>query len=239
MTDAALTVEAITAGYGSAPILRAVSIEGRSGRITVIVGPNGAGKSTLLKCVFGEVRPSAGRIRLGDARIDGMSPEQRVRKGLGYVPQVLNVFNSLTVTENLLMGSYIARHRRPEGIERAFSLFPDLKLARSKPAGLLSGGQRHMLALARALMAAPTVLLVDEPTAGLSKQYTQAVWEHILTVKDTGVAVIVVEQNVRRALRHADWAYLLVLGQNRASGEAAGFLDDKEIAALFLERKTQ
>jgi branched-chain amino acid transport system ATP-binding protein len=168
-----------------------------------------------------------------------MSPEQRVRKGLGYVPQVLNVFSSLTVTENLLMGSYIARQRRPEGIERAFSLFPDLRLARSRQAGLLSGGQRHMLALARALMAGPSVLLIDEPTAGLSKQFTHAVWEHILAVRDTGVAVIVVEQNVRRALLHADWAYLLVLGQNRASGEAAEFLDDKEIAALFLERRTQ
>src|SRR5258708_19582540 len=172
MTDAALTVDAIAAGYGGAPVLRAVSIEGRSGRVTVIVGANGAGKSTLLKCVFGEVRPSAGLIRLGNARIDGMSPEQRVRKGLGYVPQVLNVFSSLTVTENLLMGSYIARQRRPEGIERAFSLFPDLKLARSRPAGLLSGGHRHILAFSIPPIPPPPVPPADDPRPGLPNQHT-------------------------------------------------------------------
>ena len=234
MSEIVLSVQGLTAGYGGPPIIEGVSIEARSGAITALVGPNGAGKSTLLKTIAGAVRPSAGSIRVGDRDVTGLPPEKMVRQGLAYVPQVENVFPSLTVHENLEMGGYTRSAGVRERVERMFELFPDLRTAAKRPARTLSGGQRNMLALARGLMVDPRVLLIDEPTAGLAPRYESVVWEHVLAVRETGVAVLVVEQNTRRTLSHADWAYLLTLGRIRLEGSGPSLLENEEVVALYI-----
>ncbi len=234
MSEIVLSVQGLTAGYGGPPIIEGVSIEARSGAITALVGPNGAGKSTLLKTIAGAIRPSAGSIRVGDRDVTGLPPERMVRQGLAYVPQVENVFPSLTVHENLEMGGYTRSAGVRERVERMFELFPDLRTAAKRPARTLSGGQRNMLALARGLMVDPRVLLIDEPTAGLAPRYKSVVWEHVLAVRETGVAVLVVEQNTRRTLSHADWAYLLTLGRIRLEGSGPSLLENEEVVALYI-----
>ena len=234
MSEIVLSVQGLTAGYGGPPIIEGVSIEARSGAITALVGPNGAGKSTLLKTIAGAIRPSAGSIRVGDRDVTGLPPEKMVREGLAYVPQVENVFPSLTVHENLEMGGYTRSAGVRERVERMFELFPDLRTAAKRPARTLSGGQRNMLALARGLMVDPRVLLIDEPTAGLAPRYESVVWEHVLAVRETGVAVLVVEQNTRRTLSHADWAYLLTLGRIRLEGSGPSLLENEEVVALYI-----
>ncbi len=234
MSEIVLSVQGLTAGYGGPPIIEGVSIEARSGAITALVGPNGAGKSTLLKTIAGAIRPSAGSIRVGDRDVTGLPPEKMVRQGLAYVPQVENVFPSLTVHENLEMGGYTRSGGVRERVERMFELFPDLRTAAKRPARTLSGGQRNMLALARGLMVDPRVLLIDEPTAGLAPRYESVVWEHVLAVRETGVAVLVVEQNTRRTLSHADWAYLLTLGRIRLEGSGPSLLENEEVVALYI-----
>ena len=234
MSEIVLSVQGLTAGYGGPPIIEGVSIEARSGAITALVGPNGAGKSTLLKTIAGAIRPSAGSIRVGDRDVTGLPPERMVRQGLAYVPQVENVFPSLTVHENLEMGGYTRSAGVRERVERMFELFPDLRTAAKRPARTLSGGQRNMLALARGLMVDPRVLLIDEPTAGLAPRYESVVWEHVLAVRETGVAVLVVEQNTRRTLSHADWAYLLTLGRIRLEGSGPSLLENEEVVALYI-----
>jgi branched-chain amino acid transport system ATP-binding protein len=229
-----LVINDLTAGYGGPPIIEGISLEARPGAITAIVGPNGAGKSTLMKAIAGVVRPSGGEIKVCGQVTTGLSADKLVRHGMAYVPQVANVFPSLTVVENLEMGAYNRKSGVRERIEELYELFPDLRPAARRPARTLSGGQRNMLAMARGLMSDPKVLLVDEPTAGMAPKFEAAVWQHIVQIRQTGVAVVVVEQNTRRTLTHADWAYVLVLGRNRLSGSPTQLLNDEEVVALYI-----
>jgi ABC-type branched-subunit amino acid transport system ATPase component len=229
-----LVIKDLTAGYGGPPIIEEVSLEARAASITAIVGPNGAGKSTLLKTIAGVIKPSSGEVHVCGQAATGLTADRLVRRGMAYVPQVANVFPSLTVVENLEMGAYTSRSGVKARIEELYVLFPDLRRAARRPARTLSGGQRNMLAMARGLMSRPKVLLVDEPTAGMAPKFETAVWEHIVQVRQTGVAVVVVEQNTRRTLSHADWAYVLVLGKNRLSGPPAQLLNDEEVVSLYI-----
>jgi branched-chain amino acid transport system ATP-binding protein len=232
----ALEVTSLSAGYGGPPIVQDIGLRVAGGQITAVVGPNGAGKSTLMKAIAGVIRTSAGSVRLGGDDVTGLAPEALVQRGLAYVPQVSNVFPSLTVRENLEMGAYTRRTGVRERLEEMLQLFPDLRTAAKRPARTLSGGQRNMLAMARGLMADPRVMMLDEPTAGLSPKFETAVWEHVLKVRDTGVAVLIVEQNTRRTLTHADHAYVLTLGQNRLEGTGKELLEDDEVVALYIGR---
>jgi len=234
MSEVVLQVSDVSAGYGGPPIVQNVSVEARAGAVTALVGPNGAGKSTLLKAIAGVIATSTGRIVINGTDVSGLPPETLVRHGLAYVPQVANVFPSLSVTENLEMGGYTRRRGVKARIEEIFGLFPDLRSAAKRPARTLSGGQRNMLALARGLMVEPSVLLIDEPTAGLAPRYESAVWDHVLAIRDTGVAVVVVEQNTRRTLGNADWAYLLTLGKIRVEGTGPDLLANEEVVELYV-----
>lgn len=229
-----LVINDLTAGYGGPPIIEGITLEARPGAITAIVGPNGAGKSTLMKAIAGVIRPTGGEIKVCGQVTTGLSADKLVRHGMAYVPQVANVFPSLTVVENLEMGAYNRKSGVRERIEELYELFPDLRPAAKRPARTLSGGQRNMLAMARGLMCDPKVLLVDEPTAGMAPKFEAAVWQHIVRIRQTGVAVVVVEQNTRRTLTHADWAYVLVLGRNRLSGSPTQLLNDEEVVALYI-----
>src|SRR5487761_129866 len=232
--DPYLVIDGLTAGYGGPPIIEDITLEAKPGAITAIVGPNGAGKSTLMKAIAGVVRPSGGEIKVCGKVTTGLAADRLVRHGMSYVPQVANVFPSLTVLENLEMGAYTRKSGVRARVEELYELFPDLRLAARRPARTLSGGQRNMLAMARGLMSNPKVLLVDEPTAGMAPKFETAVWEHIVQVRQTGVAVVVVEQNTRRTLSHADWAYVLVLGKNRLSGPPEQLLNNEEVVSLYI-----
>ena len=231
-----LEVSGLTAGYGGAPIIQNVSLEVRKGRIAAIVGPNGAGKSTLLKAMSGVIKSTSGQVRVLGKDCTNLSPEKMVRSKMAYVPQVANTFPDLTVRENLEMGGYTRRHGVSERIDQLCALFPDLQKSLKRKAGALSGGQRSMLAMARGLMLEPEVMLLDEPSAGLSPILQSALWEQIEQVAATGVGVCVVEQNTRRSLRHAHWGYVLVLGQNRLDGPAQRLLHDDEVIDLYVGR---
>jgi ABC-type branched-subunit amino acid transport system ATPase component len=224
----ALTADGITAGYGRVPIIRDIDIVAESATITAIVGPNGAGKSTLAKTLCGVLRPTTGRIWVSGKEVTGLPGHLLPRHGLAYVPQNENVFVSLSVRENLEIGGYPLRRANEAKIAEILAIFPDLAKAKDKRAGQLSGGQQNMLAMARALMVEPSVIVLDEPTAGLSPAYMTVVWEQIERVVATGTAAIVVEQNVERALHHARTVYVLVAGANHVHGPA------EEIAALDL-----
>ena len=234
--DAALRIQGLTAGYGGPPIIDQVSIEARRGAITAIVGPNGAGKSTLLKAVAGLIRPTAGKVFVEGKDVTGQPAERLVRRGIAYVPQVENVFPDLTIRENLDMGGYARKSGVKERIEQLFALFPDLKASAHRRASTLSGGQRTMLALARGLMVDPAVLILDEPSAGLSPKFQGLIWERIEQIRATNVAVLIVEQNTRETLRHAQWAYVLVLGRNRLEGTGHDLLEDNEVVNLYVGR---
>jgi branched-chain amino acid transport system ATP-binding protein len=231
-----LDVKGLTAGYGGPPVIDSVSIAARRGAITAIVGPNGAGKSTLLKAVAGLIRTTSGTVTVEGADVTGQPAEKLVRHGLAYVPQVANVFPDLTVRENLEMGGYSRRSGVHERIDELFKLFPDLESASHRRANTLSGGQRTMLALARGLMVDPAVLILDEPSAGLAPRFQALIWERIEEIKATNVAVLVIEQNTRETLRHAQWAYVLVLGQNRLEGPGRDLLEDDEVINLYVGR---
>lgn len=233
---AALSVEGLTAGYGGPPIIEQVNLTARRGAITAIVGPNGAGKSTLLKAVAGLIRPAAGRVFVEGKEVSGLPAEKLIRRGVAYVPQVENVFPDLTVRENLDMGGYVRKSGTRERIEQLFLLFPDLKASAHRRASTLSGGQRTMLALARGLMVDPAVLILDEPSAGLSPRFQGLLWERIEQIRTTNVAVVIVEQNTRETLRHAQWAYVLVLGRNRLEGTGHDLLEDDEVVDLYVGR---
>jgi ABC-type branched-subunit amino acid transport system ATPase component len=224
----------ITAGYGGPPVISDVTVKAAAGRITAIVGPNGAGKSTLLKAAVGLLQGTRGKVLLGSQDLTGLAPESIVRKGLAYVPQVSNIFPSLTVRENLRMGGYTRSKGVRERIDELCEMFPDLKVALRRDAWTLSGGQRNMLAIARGLMTDPVVMLLDEPTAGLAVRFEAKVWEHIVAVRASGVTVVVVEQNTRLALSNADWGYVMVLGKNRMEGVAHDLLNDEEVVALYV-----
>jgi len=233
-----LVTRGLTAGYGGPPIIQDISIEATPGRVTAIVGPNGAGKSTLLRTITGVIRPQQGQVLLDGEDVTGLAPEQLIRKGIAYVPQVQNVFPTLTVHENLEMGGYTRTSGLRERIDQLYAMFPDLQAARKRPARTLSGGQRNMLAMARGLMVDPSVLLLDEPSTGLSPRFIAAVWERIRLVCSTGVAVVVVEQNTRQTLAQAAWAYVMVLGKNRLDGPGPDLLRDEEVVNLYVGRLT-
>ncbi|HCF85022.1 MAG TPA: ABC transporter ATP-binding protein [Ktedonobacter sp.] len=234
----ALSIQGLTAGYGGPPIIEQVSLTARRGAITAIVGPNGAGKSTLLKAVAGLIRPAAGKVFVEGQDVTGLPAERLVRRGIAYIPQVENVFPDLTVRENLDMGGYVRKSGVRERIEQLFLLFPDLKVAAHRRASTLSGGQRTMLALARGLMVDPAVLILDEPSGGLSPKFQGLIWERIEQIRATNVAVLIVEQNTRETLRHAQWAYVLVLGRNRLEGAGHDLLEDDEVVNLYVGRLT-
>ena len=235
---ATLSVQGLTAGYGGPPVIVGVSVAARRGAITAVVGPNGAGKSTLLKAIAGLIRSTAGTVRVEGTDVTGRPAEKLVREGIAYVPQVANVFPDLTVRENLEMGGYSRKSGVHARIEQLFQLFPDLKEASHKRSNLLSGGQRTMLALARGLMVDPAVLILDEPSAGLAPRFQALIWERIEEIRATNVAVLVIEQNTRETLRHAQWAYVLVLGQNRLEGPGRELLEDDEVINLYVGRLT-
>jgi ABC-type branched-subunit amino acid transport system ATPase component len=231
-----LEVDSVTAGYGGAPVISDVSLRTRAGQITAIVGPNGAGKSTLLKALVGIIRMSSGRVQLNGKDVTGVATEKLVRRGISYVPQVENVFPGLTVRENLEMGGFCRKAGLSERLEELCQLFPDLTGALKRKAGTLSGGQRTMLAMARGLMLDPTVLVLDEPSAGLSPIFQGMLWEQIAKIAATGVSILVVEQNTRRTLKHADWAYVMVMGKNQLDGPAQELAGDEAVVDLYVGR---
>jgi ABC-type branched-subunit amino acid transport system ATPase component len=231
-----LEVAGLTAGYGGPPVIEKVSVAAKKGAITAVVGPNGAGKSTLLKAIAGLIRPTAGSVKVRGVDVTGQPAEKLVTKGLAYVPQVANVFPELTIRENLDMGGYSRKGGVHERIEQLFKLFPDLAASSQRKANTLSGGQRTMLALARGLMVDPAVLILDEPSAGLAPKFQGLIWDRIEQIRTTGVAVLVIEQNTRETLRHAQWAYVLVLGQNRLEGTGTQLLEDEEVINLYVGR---
>jgi branched-chain amino acid transport system ATP-binding protein len=232
---AAVSVSALTAGYGGPPVIEAVSLDVAPATIAVIVGPNGAGKSTLLKSVFSLTKITAGRVIFEGRDITGLATARLVPLGIAAVPQSRNVFPTLTVAENLDIGTYAAPPKDRAAQEtRVLDLFPDLRAALHRPAGELSGGQRQMVAIGRALMSEPRLLLLDEPTAGLSPAYLERIFDLIVSIRNTGITILMVEQNARQALRIADEAHVLVNGRNFVSGSGAALLADAEVRRAFL-----
>jgi ABC-type branched-subunit amino acid transport system ATPase component len=234
--EVVLRADGVTAGYGGPPIIEDISLTVPAGKITAIVGPNGAGKSTLLKALSGVLKVTRGEVYVRGARTTNTPPEKLVRRGLGYVPQASNVFPDLTVRENLEMGAFTRRRGVHARIGELCELFPDLGVSLRRRAAMLSGGQRSMLAMARALMLEPAALLLDEPSAGLAPLLQSTLWEQIEKIAATGVGVCVVEQNTRRTLRHAHWGYILVLGRNRLDGPAQELLHDDNVVELYVGR---
>ncbi len=227
--------ESMTGGYGTgADILHDCTIAVDQGEIAVIVGPNGAGKSTAMKAVFGMLPLRRGQVRLDGRDITALSPRDRVTAGMGFVPQTSNVFVSLTVEENLEMGAFIRDDDFGGTMEAVFDLFPILKEKRRQPAGELSGGQRQQVAVGRALMTKPKVLMLDEPTAGVSPIVMDELFDNILEVAATGIAILMVEQNARQALNIADRGYVLVQGANRFTDTGEALLADPEVRKSFL-----
>ncbi len=224
----------VTGGYGDADILQDVSIQVDEKEIVVIVGPNGAGKSTAMKAVFGLLKVRGGSIVFDDDHITGWAPNRIVQRGICYVPQVDNIFREMTIHENLEMGAFLKKGDLSAAYDRVYELFPDLKERRKTLAGSLSGGQRQMVAMGRALMLDPKLLLLDEPTAGLSPRYMEQIFQICRDVRETGVAILLVEQHAKQALAFADRGYVLAAGQNRHEGTGAHLLADREVAEMFL-----
>jgi len=229
-----LEVIDVTAGYGETDILDNVSIELEPEEIVSMVGPNGAGKSTLLKTIFGLLTPKKGSIKLQNEEITGFSPDRIVRKGMGYVPQVENVFPSLTVHENLEMGAFIRADDFRDKLDEIYALFPLLLKKRTEKVGKLSGGMKQMVAMGRALMLDPKVLLLDEPTASLAPILVGMLFEKIVEINRTGVAMIIVEQNARETLRVSHRGYVLAMGRKVFEGSGLDLLKDEKIGKLYL-----
>jgi len=224
----------VVGGYGGAPILNGVNIAIEKSDIGVIVGPNGAGKSTTLKAIFGLLKVTGGTIEFGGENVANSLPDKLVPKGLSFVPQEKNVFTSMTVEENLEMGAFTRTDDFSETMEWVYEMFPVLREKRRQPAGELSGGQRQMVAMGRALMSKPTLLMLDEPSAGLSPRYVLEIFETIQRVNQEGVGILMVEQNARQALAFASKGFVLAQGQNRFTGTGAELIADPEVAKSFL-----
>ena len=229
-----LATDGLVAGYvPEVNILEDVSIVVRDGEIVTVIGPNGAGKSTLIKTIFGLLKPRSGRVTFKGTDITGARPHTITRRGVAYVPQLDNVFKSLSVEENLEMGS-LERSTTGDRMALVYELFPRLDERRTQPAGTMSGGERQMVAMGRALMADPAVLLLDEPSAGLAPAFVDAIFEKIREINQAGVTIAMVEQNARRALAMSDRGYVLDTGRNRFEGPGRELLEDEKVAELYL-----
>jgi branched-chain amino acid transport system ATP-binding protein len=226
--------ERMTGGYGPVDILHECTLAVGKGEIAVIVGPNGAGKSTAMKAVFGMLNLRAGQVRLGDMDITGLSPQDRVALGMAFVPQTHNIFTSMTVEENLEMGAFLRRDDIRPTLQLVYDLFPVLRDKRRQAAGELSGGQRQQVAVGRALMTRPKVLMLDEPTAGVSPIVMDELLDRIVEVARSGISILMVEQNARQALSIADKGYVLVQGANRFTDTGAALLANPEVRRTFL-----
>ena len=225
----------MTAGYGDGPdIISSCSISANRGEIVAILGPNGAGKSTAMKAMLGLLNLKSGSVTLDGEDISKISPQDRVKQGISFVPQTRNVFAELTVRENLEIGGFLREEGLDQMIENIYNLFPILSEKKSQIVGQLSGGQRQQVALGRALMSEPSVLMLDEPTAGVSPIVMDELFEHIIKVKKTNVAIIMVEQNAKQALSISDRGYVLVTGQNKFEGSGNDLLEDPEVRRSFL-----
>ena len=235
LEDKFLEARKITGGYGSGPdILHSCDISVGKGEIAVIVGPNGAGKSTAMKAIFGMLDVREGSILLGGVDITNLTTQDRVRAGMGFVPQNQNIFTSMTVEENLEMGAFIRKDDFSDTLEQVFELFPILKEKRKQAAGELSGGQRQQVAVGRALMTKPKILMLDEPTAGVSPIVMDELFDRIIEVSGTGIPILMVEQNARQALGIADTGYVMVQGRNAYTGSGRELLTDPEVRKSFL-----
>ncbi|MBK1795407.1 ABC transporter ATP-binding protein [Devosia sp. WQ 349] len=231
---ALIELKHVVGGYGGAPILNGVDMAIEQSDIGVIVGPNGAGKSTTLKAIFGLLKVTGGTIEFGGENIANSLPDKLVPKGLSFVPQEKNVFTSMTVEENLEMGAFTRRDDFSGTLSWVYDMFPVLKEKRRQPAGELSGGQRQMVAMGRALMSKPSLLMLDEPSAGLSPRYVIEIFETIVRVNKEGVGILMVEQNARQALAFASKGFVLAQGQNRFTGTGPELIADPEVAKSFL-----
>lgn len=235
MSELLLEAEGLRAGYTKeVEILRGIALTLSQRELVCIIGPNGAGKSTLIKTVFGLLTPSAGTVRLRGEVVTGRKAHVMVGKGVGYVPQEANVFPTLTVEENLIMGAYLHRKTLDEQRDKLYDWFPLLKERRTTKAGKLSGGQRQLVAMSRALMSDPAVLLLDEPSAGLSPGNVNEIFHRINEINERGVSILMVEQNARRALAMSDRGYVLDQGQNAYTGSGLDLLHDANVAHLYL-----
>ena len=225
----------MTAGYGNGPdIISSCTIKVNKGEIVAILGPNGAGKSTAMKAMLGLLNLKSGNIKINGTDISKLSPQERVKSGISFVPQTKNVFSELTVRENLEVGAFLREDNINDVIEEIYDLFPILREKSSQVVGQLSGGQRQQVALGRALMIKPSVLMLDEPTAGVSPIVMDELFQHILRVKETNVGIIMVEQNAKQALSISNRGYVLVTGQNKFEGSGSELLEDPEVRRSFL-----
>jgi len=229
-----LKAEDITVGYTEIDILHNVTVTVKSGEIVSVIGPNGAGKSTLLKTVFGILKPRNGNVTLKEEDITGLRPDRIVRKGISYVPQVENVFPSMTIQENMEMDAFIRNDDYSQRLEEVFDLFPVLRERKKQKVGHLSGGQRQMVAMGRALMLDPQVLLLDEPSAGLAPVLVSGIFEKVKEINATGVAMIIVEQNAKEALKMAHHGYVLAMGKNVLDDTGEALLANEEVGHLYL-----
>ena len=235
MSEPFLIGDAMTGGYGAGPsILNACTVAVEKGQIAVIVGPNGAGKSTAMKAVFGMLNLRSGAVRLDGEDITALTPQARVAKGMAFVPQTQNIFTSMTVEENLEMGAFLRRDDIKATMEQVYTLFPILRDKRRQAAGELSGGQRQQVAVGRALMTQPKVLMLDEPTAGVSPIVMDELFDRIIEVARAGITILMVEQNARQALEIADKGYVLVQGANAFTGTGKELLADPQVRKSFL-----
>ncbi len=229
-----LSGENMVGGYGGADILKGCSIDVNEGEIAVIVGPNGAGKSTAMRALLGMLDLKQGAVQFRGKDISSLSPQDRIAEGIAFVPQTSNVFTSMTVFENLEMGAFLRNDDISETLEQIYELFPILAEKKDQLAGELSGGQRQQVAVGRALMSQPAVLMLDEPTAGVSPIVMDELFDRIIEVRQTGVAILMVEQNARQALHIADRGFVLVIGENRHTDTGAALLADPEVRRSFL-----
>ena len=234
MAEPFLIGDTMTGGYGSSDILHACTIAVEKGEIAVIVGPNGAGKSTAMKAIFGMLSLRGGSVRLKGEDITKLSPQDRVSKGMGFVPQTHNIFTSMTVEENLEMGAFLRRDDISGTLNQVYDLFPILRQKRYQPAGELSGGQRQQVAVGRALMTEPSVLMLDEPTACVSPIVMDELFDRIIEIARSGISILMVEQNARQALNIADKGYVLVQGANRFTDTGAALMADDDVRRSFL-----